>query len=283
MEIMGLIKKLFGLFVLGLVVLPVHNSNAQDVLDGIYVPEHARTRKVIAYTPLREADVMWTKRIWRNIDLKEKINHPLYYPLDPKSTYKSLFHVIQDGITEGTITAYDVIDDEFKTPLTIEEVQAKLASTDTQYVEDFETGELVETVIINELKAGDMRQYQLKEDWFFDRQKSVQDARIIGIEPIAAKYDESGNEVGLSALFWIYYPQARYVFANQGVFNRQNDAERRTYEDIFWKRMFNSYIIKEANVYDRTFYDYTKGIAFQFESERVKNELFLQEHDLWSF
>ena len=283
MDIMGRFEKLLGVFVLGLFLIPVHNVSAQDVLDGIYVPEHARTRKVIAYTPLREADVMWTKRIWRNIDLKEKINHPLYYPLEPKSTYKSLFQVIQDGITEGTITAYDVIDDEFKSPLTIEEVQGKLASTDTQYVEDFETGELEATVITNEIRSGDMRQYQLKEDWFFDRQKSVQDTRIIGIQPISAKMDESGNEVGLSALFWIYYPQARYVFANQGVFNRQNDAERRTYEDIFWKRMFNSYIIKEANVYDRTFYDYTKGIAFQFESERVKNELFLQEHDLWSF
>jgi len=280
---MGRFEKLLGVFVIGLFLIPFNDVSGQDVLDGIYVPEHARTRKVIAYTPLREADVMWTKRVWRNIDLKEKINHPLYYPLEEKSTYKSLFQVIQDGITEGTITAYDVIDDEFKSPMTIDQVNAKLASTDTQYVENFETGELEQTVITNETKSVHMRQYRLKEDWFFDRQKSVQDTRIIGMMPIKAKEDESGNEVGLESLFWIYYPQARYVFANQGVFNRQNDAERRTYEDVFWKRMFNSYIIKEANVYDRSFYDYTKGIAFQFESERVKNELFLQEHDLWSF
>ena len=67
MDIMGRFEKLLGVFVLGLFLIPVHNVSAQDVLDGIYVPEHARTRKVIAYTPLREADVMWTKRIWRNI------------------------------------------------------------------------------------------------------------------------------------------------------------------------------------------------------------------------
>lgn len=281
---MGRYYKLLGILSVAFFLsIPVDNVNGQDVLDGIYIPEHSRTRKVIAYTPLREADVMWTKRIWRNIDLKEKINHPLYYPLEDKSTYKSLFRVIQEGINEGTITAYDVIDDEFRNPLTKDEVLEKLSSVDTQYVENFETGELEETVITNETKATHMRQYQLKEDWFFDRQKSIQDTRIIGIQPIKAKEDESGNEVGLEALFWIYYPQARYVFANQSVFNRQNDAEQRTYEDIFWKRMFNSYIIKEANVYDRTLYDYTKGIAFQFESERIKNELFLLEHDLWSF
>ena len=124
-------------------LIPFNNASAQDVLDGIYVPEHARTRKVIAYTPLREADVMWTKRIWRNIDLKEKINHPLYYPLETKSTYKSLFQVIQDGINEGTITAYDVIDDEFKTPMTRDDVLSKLASVDTQYVENFGLGDRI--------------------------------------------------------------------------------------------------------------------------------------------
>ena len=101
--------------------------------------------------------------------------------------------------------------------------------------------------------------------------------------PQVAKYDESRNEIGKSPLFWIYYPQARYVFANQVVFNRQNDAERRTYEDILWKRMFNSYISKESNVYDRSIFEYTTGIAYQLESEKIKNKLFLLEHDLWSF
>ena len=112
-----------------------------DVLDGIYIPEHAPTRKVIPYAPLRESDVMWTKRIWRMIDLREKINHPLYYPEVPKSNFKSLFDVIKDGIQNGTITAYDPIDDEFKSPYTKDEVLAKFSQTDTSFIDNFETGE----------------------------------------------------------------------------------------------------------------------------------------------
>lgn len=280
----SIMKGLGTLAVIALFAVSSSDAVAQaDVLDGVYIPEHAPSRKVISYTPLREADVMWTQRIWRMIDLREKINHPLYYPEVPKSNFKSLYDVIKDGIIEGTITAYDPIDDEFRNPMTKDEVLSRLSQADTSLEENFETGELEEVIITNDVLATDMRRYELKEDWFFDRQRSVQEARIIGISPQVAKYDESRNEIGKSPLFWIYYPQARYVFANQVVFNRQNDAERRTYEDILWKRMFNSYISKESNVYDRSIFEYTTGIAYQLESEKIKNKLFLLEHDLWSF
>jgi gliding motility associated protien GldN len=280
----SIMKGLGTLAVIALFAVSSSDAVAQaDVLDGVYIPEHAPSRKVISYTPLREADVMWTQRIWRMIDLREKINHPLYYPEVPKSNFKSLYDVIKDGIIEGTITAYDPIDDEFRNPMTKDEVLARLSQADTSLEENFETGELEEVIITNDVLATDMRRYELKEDWFFDKQRSVQEARIIGISPQVAKYDESRNEIGKSPLFWIYYPQARYVFANQVVFNRQNDAERRTYEDILWKRMFNSYISKESNVYDRNIFEYTMGIAYQLESEKIKNKLFLLEHDLWSF
>ena len=281
----SLLKGLGTIVVITGFALSAGDAAAQaDVLDGIYIPEHAPTRKVIPYASLREADVMWTKRIWRTIDLREKINHPLYYPEVPKSNFKSLFDVIKNGIEDGTITAYDPIDDEFKSPYTKDEVLAKFSQTDTSFIDNFETGELEQVIVENEIVATDMRRYEIKEDWFFDKQRSVQEARIIGISPQVVKKDDSGNETGgRQALFWIYYPQARYVFANQVVFNRQNDAERRTYEDILWKRMFNSYISKESNVYNRAIYDYTMGIAYQLESEKIKNDLFLLEHDLWSF
>ena len=91
------------------------------------------------------------------------------------------------------------------------------------------------------------------------------------------------NSAGLHQIFWLYYPECRYVFANWEVFNRQNDAERRSYEDIFWKRQFNSYVIKESNVYDRNIAEYKTGIDALLESERIKEDLFVMEHDLWNF
>ena len=193
---------------------------------------------------------------------------------------------MKEGIMEGTITAYGdaPIDDEFKAPMTKEEVTEIFIRFDTVFVEDPDDPDnYIEQVQEIELEAGDIRQIWIKEDWFFDKQRSVMDVRIIGISPLKIQMDESGNFKGFEPLFWIYYPEARYVFANYEIFNRENDSERRTYEDLFWKRMFNSYIRKETNVYDRTIAEYTKGIDQQLEAERIKNLIFNFEHDLWHF
>jgi hypothetical protein len=64
---------------------------------------------------------------------------------------------------------------------------------------------------------------------------------------------------------------------------RNNDAERRTFDDIFWKRMFSSYIRKETNVYDRSIVEYATGLDALLESDRVKSDIFKYEADLWQY
>lgn len=277
-------KKILIPFLLGLCLLGVNPLFAQEVLDGVYIKEHTPTRKPIPYTHLRNADVMWSKRIWREIDLRQKINHPFYFPDEPISGRKSLFDVIKEGIKEGTITAYNgPADDEFSVPLTKDDAEKMFSRLDTQYVDNPETGEMEMKVVAENLSSSDIKKYRLKEEWFFDKQKSVLEVRIIGMQLIKIKKDENGNFRSYEGLFWIYYPQARYVFAMAEVFNRSNDAERLTYEDLFWKRMFGSYIYKESNVYNRLIIDYTKGMEAQLEAERIKEEIFNYEHDLWHY
>jgi gliding motility associated protien GldN len=264
-------------------------SQESTVLDGIYVKEHYPSRRVIPYPSLREADVMWNKRVWRRIDLREKQNHVLYFPIkDYAQGRKNLFEIIQDAVlNEGTITAYSpgsvvAPDDMFTTPLTTEEVKKILTPTTSEDVYD-EFGEITGTQEVeNPIVASQVKFYDIKEEWFFDKQRSVMDVRIIGILPMIEVETETG-EKALKDLFWIYYPEARYVFANNEVFNRANDAERRTYEDIFWKRQFASRITKVSNVYERRIADYKSGIDALLESEKLKEEIFNVEHDLWHF
>lgn len=252
--------------------------------DGIYVKENSVNRRFIPYTSLREADVMWSRRVWRNIDLKEKINHPLYYPTTPINDRKSMFEVLRDGaLKSGNITCFDVMDDEFRMELTKSEVEARLYKVDTSETEDPETGNMIPAIVRNDINSDAITKYQLKEDWFYDRQRSVLDVRIIGLEVIKARVDDNGTILGDQALFWVYFPEIRPVIATQEVYMRHNDAERRTFDDIFWKRMFSSYVVKESNVYDRFISEYTTGMNALFESDRIKDEIFKLEHDLWHF
>ncbi|MCF8461986.1 MAG: gliding motility protein GldN [Flavobacteriales bacterium] len=259
---------------------------AQNVLDGVYVKEHYPTRKVIPYTHLREADVMWSTRIWRKLDLREKINQPLYYPTESIKNRRSLTQVMIEAVREGSLTAYDPLDDEFTMTLTKAEIERKLMFIDTLYIESPDPPyELQMQVVEEPFNPANVKEIRLKEDWFFDRQKSILDVRIIGIQPVADNIDRTTGEVrGKEPMFWVYFPEARNIFASAEVFNRQNDAERRTMEDIFWKRMFGSYIYKEKNVYDRLISDYMlNGIDQLLEAEKIKEQIFILEHDLWEY
>ena len=256
--------------------------------DLFYTKENSRNRNPIAYTYEREADIMWSKRVWRVIDLREKMNFPLYYPDMPMLDRKSLYDVIIDAaLIDNKITCFGnpATDDQFRYEMTTTEANNLLSPMVTRYIERVDGSGEFDTVTAPEpITSAQVWKYWVKEDWFYDKQRSVMDVRIIGLCPLIEKVTDAGDHLGADKpLFWIYFPEARPVFATSEVYMRKNDAERRTLDDIFWKRMFSSYIRKESNVYDRGIYDYKVGLDMQLESERVKNDIFTYEHDLWHF
>lgn len=265
-------------------------AQEQTALDGAYVRETNPTRKVIPYPSLREADVMWSKRVWVKIDLREKMNHPLYYPLDNLGDRKCLFDVIREGLQSEAITAY--IDgpageraDEFRYGVDKGVADSLLNPIVVRMVESLDDDTPpVATPVPDPVKAQDIIAYKLKEDWIFDKQRSERYVRIIGIAPVVRPKAEDGTEKeGDKDLFWLHYPECRYVFNNYDVFNSHNSAQRMTFDQLFQLRMFHGYIIKEDNNYNRLIQEYALGIDALLESERIKNELFVMEHDLWHY
>lgn len=253
--------------------------------DRIWDKEYYQDRVAVPYPPLRKADVFFAKRVWRVIDLREKINHPLYYPLEPTNGRTSLMSCILNGIEEGSLTAFSAIDDEFKTPLSPEEVKNKLMKVDSvkDRFDPYTGLPLPDTIIYTKFDVASVTSLRVKEDWVFDRQRSVLECRILGLCPVREEYDNEGNLKGTRVDFWVYFPQARNILVKNEVFNRFNDGQRLTYDDWFFKRLFSSYVIKETNVYDRYISSYAPGLDGLLESERIENDTFVFEHDLWEF
>ncbi|MBS18910.1 MAG: gliding motility protein GldN [Crocinitomicaceae bacterium] len=263
-------------------------AQSPNVLDGAYVKETNLTKRVVPYPHLREADVMYKRRIWQEIDLRQKFNHTFYFPLDPIQDRKNLFDVIREALlVEGSLVAYSAgplgEDDEFTFPLSADSIRTILNPvTLVKQYDDF--GEVIGTVQqSNELSSDKITRYRIKEDWIWDRQRSERYVRILGIAPMLEDFDVDGNSVGFRPLFWLYYPECRYVFANSEVYNMFNDAQRRTYEDLFQKRYFSSYIVKEDNAFNRQIVSYARGLDALAESERIQQELFNIEHDIWNY
>lgn len=249
--------------------------------NGIYDKENIGGRQPVRYPPLREADVAWEKRIWRDIDMREKQNLPLYFPTENVENRASLFQTLTRHILKGDITAF--ADEDFLMPYEPAIIRNKLVACDSvpviEYLPDGTEVPHNEYVCDSTSINRQILKFRLKEDWFFDKQRSVLDVRIIGIA--AYQYDE--EKEGYKELFWVYFPACRPYFAGSDIYNVKNDAERRSLDDIFWKRQFSSTIVKESNVYDRYISEYQRGVDALLESDRVKNDIFKWEHDLWHF
>jgi gliding motility associated protien GldN len=259
------------------VVTESTDLNADRPLDDITEKTNVMEKRILPYDHIREADIFWEKRIWRVIDVREKMNLPFAYPERP------LFTIMMDAAMDNEIKVYSTEDDKFSARLEPGEVATMGATVDTVITFDPETYEEQIQIVRNELNPEDVKRFRLKEVWFFDEETSTMQVRILGIAPLIDVKDDNGNFKYEKPMFWVYYPEARQVLARELVFNPGNDASPNSWEDLFEMRYFSSYIYKESNVYDRKLQDYLSGVDILLEADKVKQEIFNFEHDLWSY
>jgi gliding motility associated protien GldN len=283
-------KKIIVFFgIIALLVVATKQEAKAQIIDGAYKRTDLSNRKPTNLPSIREADVMWRKKVWRIIDLREKINQPLYFPTKDIDGRFNLVNLFLEGIKNGKLTAYDAKnDDEFKVPMTFEQVKESFgATTRTQMVRDVDTGELKPKVVTGEIRSEEVKQFMVKEEWVFDKQTSTMIVRIIGICPIQEFYregDVNQESVQRRQVFWIYYPEARDIMAANEVFNPQNTARNASFDDIFLKRRFNSYIVKEENIYNnRDISQYLSSKDAMLESKKIENSIFDYEQNLWEY
>lgn len=256
---------------------PVEEKFIDDIVKRTLVEESM----VLEYEPIREADIAWEKKIWRVIDTREKMNLPFRYPNEP------FFQVLRSMAEAGDITLFQ--DETFSEIMTEDEINGTLNRIDTVVTFDYDTYEEKIQVVENTINWEDVKQFRVKEMWFFDEESSRMDVRILGFAPIFDEIDYDTGELKYSLpLFWVYYPEARKHMAKYRVYNEENDIAPMSWYDLFEARFFSSYITKKSNALDlriKDMYDgYDRaGIDRLLESEKIKAELFNFEHDLWTY
>ena len=249
--------------------------------------------KPLAYGYVHDRDVLMGKTTWEIIDLSEKINFALYFPIDTAnigSGRRSLYDVLTKAMKNGEITEV-YTDSYFNTKKSLQDIQGSLTRIDTTDAgrEQINAGNQIsdEYILRQDLSAQDVSQYKIKGYWYFDKRQSELKYRLLGICPVTPDvYSMNSDEKDYIELFWIFFPAAREVLHDAKAFNDKNSAMPVSFDQILNSRRFNSVIYKEENVYgDRNIDEYMKDNAQNqlLESERVKDKIRNFESDMWNY
>lgn len=249
--------------------------------------------KPLAYGYVHDRDILMGKTVWEIIDLNERINFALYFPIDSAnigSNRRSLYDVLTKAIKNGVIT--DVYSDGyFNTKKSYKDIQSSLSRIDTTDAgrEQVNAGLAVspQYIMRSDITAQDVTQYKIKGYWYFDKRQSELKYRLLGICPVTPDvYSMNSDEKDYIELFWIFFPSAREVLHQAKAFNNKNSAMPISFDQILNSRYFNSVIYKEENIYgDRAIDEYMKDNAQNqlLEAERVKEKIRDFESDMWNY
>jgi gliding motility associated protien GldN len=262
--------------------------------DAIIERNLVKDRTPLTYEHIREDDAVYRQRVWREIDVHEKMNLPFVYKATEDNGNQRLIYILLNAIKAGQITAFDAtVDDRFTTPMTFKQIADGLVGKPTTVQvpdmaldPDGSKGLMRDTLIQQEFDPEAVERYQIKEEWVFDKESSRLHVRILGIAPEKTIKNPDGSFRAVTPIFWVYYPDLRPMLAKYEAYNGKNFGARMSWEELFESRMFASRIIKSTvdNPGDQFISNFIKDPILQLlEGENIKEKIFNYEQDLWSY
>jgi gliding motility associated protien GldN len=256
--------------------------------DNAFDKGSLTARSPLPYEYLRWDDALYAEKVWRELDLREKMNQTFRYDAPDDNGSQLFINMLMKAVLKGEVTAFE--DDRFSIPKTPDAItQLTVGRNDTVPVYDpVDINKIKEYVVTRaSFDAKSVVKLRIKEEWVFDREASRLFCRILGIAPLKTEYLPNGQERGSSVMFWVYYPDLRPMLAKAEVYNPKNMGQSRlTWEELFESRMFSSYIVKSTidNSGNKNIRVYMKDqILALLEGDNIKEKIFNYEQDLWSY
>jgi len=256
-----------------------------DAFDKNFINE----RTPLQYEHLRWDDALYSEKVWRELDLREKMNQSFRYNAEDDNGSQMFIDMLLKAVRRDSVLAFS--DDRFTQPITRSELLSLTSggAPDTTAVYDMNDLTKINKFVVTQ-KSFDpksVNKLRIMEEWIFDREASRLFVRILGVAPLKTEYLPNGQERGQSVMFWVYYPDLRPMLAKHEVYNGKNMGNgRMTWEELFESRMFSSYVVKSTldNPSNKTIKQMIKDPILQLlEGDNIKDRIFNYEQDLWSY
>lgn len=268
--------------------------------DAAIERELNKERFPLAYEHIREDDVVFRQRIWREINIEEKINQSFRYKGEDENGSQLFITILLNALLDSTLkkgdslnnlVAFDASNDRFTRMLTASEIRQTMG---IECKKEFSQRKNDSVLTCSTFNPDDVKNILLKEEWIFDKEASKLIVRILGIAPIKTKVivnkDKSGavidSTIEKAPMFWIYYPGFRSHLAKYEVYNGRNFGASMSWEELFEYRYFSSTIVKSTfdNPDNKYISEVMKTeILSLIEAEKTKERLLKFEQSVWQY
>ncbi len=299
------------IFLLALLVFSANDmfgqANLLNAKNPLEVGDSSSSKAIVEfmdYEYVDDKDILWSKVVYEFIDLNERLNFPLLFPVNDTKyddTRKSLWRIIRENIENGKISeVYDSNNDNFTEASRI--IGKDSTDLEANIYKNYNISDIYKSKYVPEsfvpreiASSADIFGYVIKGVWYFDKIHAELRYRLLAIQPYGTdlKTSVDGEETE-TGYFWIWYPSIREILDDHLVFNDKNNNNRVSFDELLINRRFSSYIYKYDNVYgDREIRDYIRQrdnesyaqwqTRIVMESERIKKEILDFEIDMWGY
>lgn len=241
-----------------------------------------RAQIMFPTAPSMDQDVVWRRDIYRELDLNDDANAPLYYPVEPVGSQYNLFSTIFRLMLSGRISVYQYKLDGNESFASVDVVKPKafLDNYHIYYEKDAQGRMHFDN---SDIPSREIKSYYVKECSYFDQHTATFHTKVLALCPIMTRDDDFGDGGNKYPLFWVKYEDlAPYLAKQQIMTSNLNNAATMSIDDYFVRNQYKGKIYKTNNMLGKTLAQYCPSdSAMSKEQKKIEAELAAFEKNIW--